>query len=136
MAISADFLHYVLGQLSALEGLVTRRMFGAVGLYSEGAFFGFISADVLYFKVSDANQLDYESRNMDRFRPYRDQPGLSMRYYEVPVEVLEDADECIMWARRSVGIARAAMNSSLRKSTQTSLKSKRRANARKHSTNR
>jgi DNA transformation protein len=105
MTVSADFLNYVLGQLCALEGLATRRMFGAVGLYGDGAFFGLIAGDVLYFKVGDANRHDYESRSMSRFRPYRDRPQLSMRYYEVPAEVLEDAEECILWARRSVIVA-------------------------------
>ncbi len=118
MIVSADFLSYVLGQLSALEGLATRRMFGAVGLYGNGAFFGLISGDVLYFKASDVNRRDYESRNMSRFRPYPDRPQLSMRYYEVPAEVLEDAEECILWARRSVMIAASESRKPPRKPTQ------------------
>ncbi len=118
MSVSADFLNYVLGQLSALEGLATRRMFGAVGLYGGGAFFGLISGDVLYFKAGDLNRQDYESRNMSRFRPYRDRPQLSMRYYEVPAEVLEDAEECVLWARRSVIVAASDSRKPPRKPTQ------------------
>lgn len=118
MSVSADFLNYALGQLSALEGLATRRMFGAVGLYGGGAFFGLISGDVLYFKAGDLNRQDYESRNMSRFRPYRDRPQLSMRYYEVPAEVLEDAEECVLWARRSVIVAASDSRKSPRKPTQ------------------
>jgi DNA transformation protein len=117
MTVSADFLNYVLGQLSALQGLATRRMFGAVGLYGDGAFFGLISGDVLYFKVGDVNRHDYESRGMSRFRPYRDRPQLSMRYYEVPAEVIEDAEECILWARRSVIVAASDSRGPSRAST-------------------
>jgi DNA transformation protein len=119
VSVSADFLNYVLGQLSAVEGLATRRMFGAIGLYGDGAFFGLISGDVLYFKVGDGNRQDYESRNMSRFRPYRDRPQLSMRYYEVPAEVLEDAEECILWARRSVIVAASDSREPPRKSRQS-----------------
>jgi DNA transformation protein len=97
-------------------------MFGAIGLYGDGAFFGLISADVLYFKVGDGNRQDYESRNMSRFRPYRDRPQLSMRYYEVPAEVLEDAEECIMWARRSVIVAASDSREPPRKSRQSQRK--------------
>lgn len=107
MIISTDFLSYVLGQLSPLSGITSRRMFGAIGLYCEGAFFGVIASDVLYFKVDDANRGDYAARGMSQFRPYRDRPRVSMSYYEVPADVLEDAEECVIWARRSVIIANA-----------------------------
>jgi len=130
MTVSADFLNYVLGQLSALEGLATRRMFGAVGLYGDGAFFGLISGDVLYFKVGDVNRHDYESRSMSRFQPYRDRPQLSMRYYEVPAEVLEDAEECIVWARRSVIVATSDSRGPSRKSTQPKRRERARAKSR------
>jgi DNA transformation protein and related proteins len=105
MTVTADFLNYVLEQLNALTGVTSRRMFGAVGLYSDGRFFAIVAADVLYFKVGDANRGDYEARGMSRFRPYRDRPELSMSYFEVPVEVLEDAEQCVAWARRALAAA-------------------------------
>ncbi|HLN48811.1 MAG TPA: TfoX/Sxy family protein [Steroidobacteraceae bacterium] len=108
MAVTDDFFRYVLEQLSGLSALASRRMFGAVGLYSDGAFFGLISSDVLYFKVGDANRPDYEARGMGQFRPFRDRPQISMSYYEVPAEVLEEADECMLWARRSIAVAHSA----------------------------
>jgi DNA transformation protein len=105
MAISADFLTYVREQLSALKDLTSRRMFGGVGLYAEGVFFGLIANDVLYFKVGDGNRCDYEARGMSPFRPHPGKPHVSLSYYEVPSEVLEDRDECGLWARRSVAVA-------------------------------
>ena len=108
MAVTEDFFSYVLQQLSGLPGVASRRMFGAVGLYSDGVFFGLISSDVLYFKVGDSNRPDYEVRRMGQFRPFRDRPQISMTYYEVPAEVLEDAEECTLWARRSIAVAHSA----------------------------
>ncbi|MGB6357096.1 MAG: TfoX/Sxy family protein [Steroidobacteraceae bacterium] len=105
MAVSDDYLQYVLEQLAGLVPLATRRMFGGVGLYCEDRFFGFIAGDTLYFKVNDSNRGDYEMRRMSRFRPFADRPELSMTYYEVPADTLEDADECRLWARKSVAIA-------------------------------
>jgi DNA transformation protein len=97
-----DYLRWVLEQLSGAGGISSRRMFGAFGLYRNGMFFGIISGDTLFFKVSDATRADYESRRMARFRPYRNKPLVSMSYYEVPADVLEDADECVRWAMRAV----------------------------------
>jgi len=97
-----DYLRWVLEQLSGAGGISSRRMFGAFGLYRNGVFFGIISSDTLFFKVSDATRADYESRRMARFRPYRNKPLVSMSYYEVPADVLEDADECVRWAMRAV----------------------------------
>ena len=102
MPMSAGYASYVLEQLTGLGQVTSRRMFGAVGLYQGGLFFGLVSGDTLYFKVGDRNRADYEERGMRRFRPYRDRPELSMTYYEVPADVLEDAEELIVWARRSV----------------------------------
>jgi DNA transformation protein and related proteins len=108
MAVRNDYLQYVLEQLSGLGRVTSRRMFGAAGLYCDGHFFGLISNDILYFKVDDSNRAAYEARGMDRFRPYPDKPYLSMTYYEVPADALEDGEELVTWARRSVAAAAAA----------------------------
>ena len=107
MAVNEDFLKYVLEQLAGLGHVIARPMFGGVGLYHGGGIFGLIFGDTLYFKVDDSNRPDYEARSMGRFRPYADRPQLSMTYYEVPADALEDADECVLWARKSAAIAAA-----------------------------
>ena len=115
MAVSNDYLQYVLEQLSALGPVTSRRMFGGVGLYHEERIFGFIAGDTLYFKANDSNRDDYEARGMGRFRPYADKPQLSMTYYEVPADTLEDADECARWARKSAAIAAAGAKPAARR---------------------
>jgi DNA transformation protein len=120
MSVTGDYLRYVLEQLAGLGHVASRRMFGGVGLYHEARFFGIIMRDTLYFKVNDSNRGDYEARGMDRFRPYADKPHLSMTYYEVPADTLEDADECVVWARKSVAAASvAATPTGLRKQKKT-----------------
>jgi len=108
MAVSADFLAYVLEQLAGLGNVTSRRMFGGVGIYRDGAFFALIDDDVLYLKVGAHNRAEFEARGMGPFRPFKDKPTYSMNYYELPADVLEDADECIVWARRSLAIATVA----------------------------
>jgi DNA transformation protein len=102
MGISAEYLNYVLEQLSDLHGVTHRRMFGGAGLYCDGVIFGLIAGDVLYFKVGPATREHYTARGMAAFRPYRNKPQISMSYYELPADVLEDPEQCAAWARRSL----------------------------------
>ena len=106
MSVSSDFLAYALEQLAQLGEVSARRMFGGAGLYSDELFFALISADTLYLRVDDANRGEFTARGMQPFRPYADRPQLSMSYYEAPAEVLENAAELALWARRSVEVAR------------------------------
>jgi DNA transformation protein len=108
MAVSDDYLAYVLEQLAELGRVSSRRMFGGVGLYCDEFFFGLLDDDTLYLRVGDANRADYSARGMSPFRPFPDKPLLSMSYYETPAEVLENAAELVSWARRSVAVAMAA----------------------------
>ncbi len=42
-------------------------MFGGAGLYHQGAFFGLIADDALYFTVDDGNRKDYTDAAMGPF---------------------------------------------------------------------
>jgi DNA transformation protein and related proteins len=109
VTVSSDYLAYVLEQLGGLGEVESRRMFGGAGLYCGEYFFGLISGDdVLYLRADDTNRADYIARGMAAFRPYRDRPLVSMHYYEVPAEVLEDARQLSAWAQRSVSAAQAS----------------------------
>lgn len=108
MTLSSDFLAYVLEQVAALGSVSSRRMFGGAGLYREEFFFALVADDVLYLRVNDSNRGDYTARGMAPFRPYADQPHLSMSYFEVPADVLENPGELVSWAQRSVAVAMSA----------------------------
>jgi len=105
LKVTDAFRTFVLDQLDGLDDVVPRAMFGGVGLYSRGVFFGILAGDVLYLKVDDTNQGDYERAGMTAFTAFPDRPG-SMSYFSVPLEVLENASEVTEWARKSVDVAR------------------------------
>jgi DNA transformation protein len=116
MPVSNDYLQYVLEQLAGLGQVAARRMFGGVGLYHGERMFGLISADTLYFKANDSNRADYVERGAERFRPFADKPLLSMTYYALPADILEDAEECVRWSRKSAAVASAARTPAARRS--------------------
>ena len=108
MSVGVAFLQYVLEQLERTGRVTSRRMFGAVGLYCDSVFFALVDDDTLYFKVDDTTRPDYETRGMKPLRPLKDKPEVSLTYFTVPADVLDDAEELVKWARRSVAVAAAA----------------------------
>ena len=106
LRVSSAFREFVLEQLSALRDLYPRSMFGGIGLYSDGVFFGIVAGDVLYLKVDESTRHDYEQAGSRAFQPYADRP-VTMMYYSVPLAILEDATSLVQWARRAIAVAEA-----------------------------
>jgi DNA transformation protein len=91
------FKDFVLDQLDGIEGLRGRAMFGGFGLYSGEAFFAIVFKGRLYFKTGPGTRDRYIERGMKPFRPTAKQSLTS--YYEVPLEIIEDAAHLTAWAR-------------------------------------
>ncbi len=95
----ASFLDYVLEQLAEAKGLKTRAMFGGHGLYIDQSFFGIVHQGSLYFRTDEASRPAYVKAGS---RPFNPKGRIELhRYYEVPPEVLEDANELLVWAKRA-----------------------------------
>ena len=93
------FKNFVLDQLSDLPDLTHHAMFGGYGLYCGRVFFGIVHKGRLYFKTNSTTAPRYREREMKPFRPSATQT--LKNYYEVPVNVLEDAGELTRWARQA-----------------------------------
>ena len=95
-----SFKDFVLDQLRGLDDVEARRMFGGYGLYQDETFFGIVHKARLYFKTDDSTVSEYRKRKMKPFRPNAKQTLKS--YYQVPVDIIEDADQLAAWARRAI----------------------------------
>ncbi len=107
MRSSTGSRDFILEQLSGVRDLMPKAMFGGLGLYSAGAFFGLVARDRLYLKVNDSNRARFEQAGSAPFRPYAERP-MTISYWEVPASVLEDAEELAGWARAAIAVALAA----------------------------
>jgi len=106
VAVSPSFRTFVLEQLArAAPDIRGRSMFGGLGIYSENLFFALVADDTLYFKVDDTNRPDFEALGLGPFRPYDDDSEV-MQYYEVPADLLEDADSLRPWVAKAIEVAR------------------------------
>ena len=102
MAKHDSFRDFVLDQLSGLDDVEARRMFGGHGLYQDETFFGIVHRGRLYFKIDESTVGEYRKCKMKPFRPNARQTLKS--YYQVPVEIIEDADELHEWAEAAIGV--------------------------------
>ncbi|HVU08656.1 MAG TPA: TfoX/Sxy family protein [Verrucomicrobiae bacterium] len=100
-----SFKEFVFDQLSALPELRTRAMFGAHGIYSGEHFFGILDQGRLFFKTDAQSQADYMSRGMSPIAYESKGSTVTMNFYEVPPDVLENVSELIVWARKAVQVA-------------------------------
>lgn len=89
----------MLEQLSGLDGLLVRAMFGGHGLSLDGVFFAILWRGRLYFRTTESSRKKYISAGMEPFRPSARQTLAS--YREVPLPVLEDPRELVRWAREA-----------------------------------
>jgi DNA transformation protein len=60
LTVSEGFKSFVLDQLEEVGDVTAKAMFGGVGLYYRGTFFGIMARDALFLKVDARNRCDYE----------------------------------------------------------------------------
>ena len=94
------FTDWMMDCLSELGEMTVRPMFGGYGLYWQETIFGIVFRERLYLKVDDQSRGDYLSRGMGPFRPNERQTLKA--YYEVPPEVLDDAQALTSWVREAI----------------------------------
>ena len=107
MALSASFRDFVLDQLSGVGEFETKNMFGGVALLHRGSAFAKIKHDKVWLRVDDSNREDFTERNMQQYTYGKDN-SRRLNFFEAPVEVVEDHDELVKWARRSMKVALAS----------------------------
>jgi DNA transformation protein and related proteins len=95
-----SFRDFVLDQLRELDDVEARRMFGGYGVYQDETFFGIIHKGKLFFKIDESTVREYRLRKMKPFRSNAKQT--LKRYYQVPVDIIEDADESREWAMKAI----------------------------------
>ena len=102
----ASLLEFVLDQLSTLEGVDARRMFGGHGLYLDGEFFGMVWKGRAWFRTDGRSRERYRARGAKPFP--MGGAGAEKSYWSVPEDVLEDAGEFAAWARAAAATPRPA----------------------------
>ena len=99
MTVDKRYMDWVMGLLAPVGVITSRAMFGGYGIFENGIMFALVSKEPgLYFKVDESIVNNFTDVESLRFK--------TMPYYEVPADILEDADELSVWAKRSIGVAK------------------------------
>lgn len=121
MPVSAEFLHFLLDQLTPLGGISTRRMFGCVALICDGRMFALVSREDRFYVKADAfSRARFVEASCPPFTyTVAERSGatkeVALPYYAPPETVLEDGDELIAWARLGLEAAARAPEKKPRK---------------------
>lgn len=113
-----SFKDFVLDQLSALPELRAKAMFGGHGLYQADRFFGILMDGRLYFKTDEQTRAAYVDRGMEPFVYEKARQTMTIHYFEVPPDVLENREDLVAWANRAVQAAATRPKKSPKRSTQ------------------
>ena len=106
MAYDADFGEWVREHFRALGRLEIKRMFGGAGVYAAGVMFALLDDGVVWLKGDEALRQAFVAAGSRQFiYPTKDGRTMSMGYWTLPDPALDDPDEAIAWARRSLDVA-------------------------------
>lgn len=105
MAVNAEYLQFILDQLSEFGEVDIKKMFGGIGIFKDGLMFAKIGGDKFRLKVDETNEKQFEDQGMKPYQSEKKKKG--MPYWEVPLLVVEDKTELAKWAIQSFEIAKA-----------------------------
>jgi DNA transformation protein len=105
---SHPLLDRVLPRLAPLGAPRGRALFGGWGIYIDDVFMGLVAYGALYFKVDDANRADYQAAGVGPFTYAGQSKPIEMSYWEVPSDVIDDAERLHDWAGKALAAARRA----------------------------
>lgn len=104
MALTQEEIDHVLDLFCGVAALSTRKMFGGIGVYSDGIIFAVMMRDGrLMLKGQGDMVARFDALGMERWTYTR--PGkaeTAMPYWVLPDNALEDADEATALAREAL----------------------------------
>ncbi|RUO99356.1 TfoX/Sxy family protein [Hyphomicrobium sp.] len=107
MSANEDLLQILKDALERDGSVSGRRMFGGLGVYSDGTFFAIITGGTIYLKTSDAGRTRFADEGSAAFS-YTTKTGRTQltSYWRLPDRLLDEPDELQDWARASISAAR------------------------------
>jgi DNA transformation protein and related proteins len=109
MARRSALVDYLLDQLMPLGQPRGRPMFGGHGLYLDGLFVGIVSDETVYLKADQSTQPDFERAGMQRFVYESRGRRVSLSFWQVPAEVVEDPEALCHWVSAAARVAARAL---------------------------
>ncbi len=110
-----SFKDFVLDQLRGLPEVRAKAMFGGHGIYQADRFFGILMDGRLYFKTDEQSRTAYLVRGRGPFIYEKARRTMTIQYYEVPPDILENREDLVVWASRAFQAAMVRHRKATRK---------------------
>ncbi|MAO92031.1 MAG: hypothetical protein CMM78_03370 [Rhodospirillaceae bacterium] len=117
MAVSKDYLDWLCERLEPLGPITPRRMFSGAGLFIDGAMFGIVLNDTLYWKSDALTAAQFDAADCAPFS-YQKKTGTTIvaALRKCPDEAFDEDDLLLDWARLGLEAGRrAALKKAARK---------------------
>jgi len=106
MAYDPDFGDWFKEHFAALGPIEIKRMFGAGAVYADGRIFALLDDGVVWLKADEINAPQMIEAGARQFTyPTKDGQTMSMAYWSLPDTAMDDPDEAVAWARKSIEVA-------------------------------
>ena len=105
MAVSDEYRANFEDQFDEFWPVQSRRMFGGLGIYADGAIFAILMSDgVVKLKGAGDMVTVFEDAGWERWTYQRDgaDKATAMPYWTLPDALLDDPEEASDWARRAL----------------------------------
>ncbi len=96
-----QYLVYILERLQPHGPVRARAMFGGYGIYSGDVMFATIVDNELYFRIDDLNRHEYEACSMKQFIYQGMKKPISLPYFTLPEDILENASLLPQWVEKA-----------------------------------
>ena len=106
MVASKDFADFLSEQFAPLGHITMRRMFGATGVFCDGAMLGLVSDNTLYFRVDDGNRDAFAEAASSPLSYHRKGELVALSYWRAPERLFDEPDEFGIWAEAALAAAR------------------------------
>jgi DNA transformation protein len=95
------FLIHLLELLEAFGPITHRRMFGGYGIYKSGKIFALVIENEAYFKASEEAKIYFQSFGSEPFTYLRNNKPVSLSYWKLMPEAMEDAETLKKWVNHA-----------------------------------
>ena len=104
MALSAEHREFLLDHFSGLGPIDVKRMFGGAGLYLGDACFAIVlGGEQIMMRGDDTIGPEIEAAGGERWvYSHKTRGEVVMPYWTLPDSALDDPDEAVQWARKSM----------------------------------
>ena len=90
---------FLVDSISSIGNITSKKMFGGYGIFHSDKMFGIVdSSGGCYLKADDSNRMAFETTGSVKHG--------RMPYFSIPVNIIDNKDELISWAKKSIEIVK------------------------------